>query len=243
MGNSMIELGLTERDGKAIVSSRDIARVFEKEHARVMRDIRELSGVSEQFRLGNFAESSYLNEQNRTMPEYLVTRGGFTILAMSYTGDKAMRFKEAYIAAFDEMERRLQSAPCISDLVNNPQLLLELVTRHIETQKENERLQITAAKYDGQCDTVGLYKIGEIAEELGISAKKLNSFLFDCHVQYKPNGSETWRLYTAYMGENLAFPRLVRLDNGYEKPMLLWTAKGHDFILDLVERETPEWYA
>lgn len=64
-----------------------------------------------------------------------------------------------------------------------------------------------------------------------------------CHVQYKPNGSQTWRLYADYIGHNIALPKLVQLENGYEMPMLLWTAKGRDFIFDLAEREMPRWYA
>lgn len=242
MENNLIYLGLTERNGKVVVSSRDIARVFEKEHRDVLKSIRNLN-ITDDFRLRNFAQSTYLNEQSHEMPEYLLSRDGFTIIAMGYTGEKAMRFKEAYISAFNEMEHRLQTLPSIPDLVNNPQLLLQLVTKHIETQKENERLQITAAKYDGQCDTVGLYKIGEIAEELGVSAKRLNGFLKDCRIQHKPNGSQTWRLYSEYLGGNLALPRIVTLDNGYELPILLWTAKGRDFIFDLAEREMPVWYS
>jgi phage antirepressor YoqD-like protein len=171
------------------------------------------------------------------------TRDGFTIIAMGYNGDSAMRFKEAYIAAFNEMERKLQSPPTIEDLVNNPQLLLSLLTKHIETQRENALLQITAAKYEGQSDSTGLYKIGEIAEELGTTAIKLNRFLYDCHVQYKPNGSPTWRLYSEYLNHNIALPRYVTLENGCDIPMLLWTPKGRDFIFDLAEREMPAWYA
>ena len=90
---------------------------------------------------------------------------------------------------------------------------------------------------------MGLYKIGEIAEQLGISARRLNEFLKDCRIQYKPNGSPTWRLYSEYLNENIALPRIVTLENGYDLPILLWTAKGRDFIFDLAEREMPRWYA
>ena len=71
-----------------------------------MRDIRELE-CSDEFRLGNFAESSYLNSQGKKQPMYLITRDGFTLLAMGYTGEKAMKFKEAYIKQFNAMEKIL----------------------------------------------------------------------------------------------------------------------------------------
>ena len=239
MDNQLINLGITEKGGKAVVSSRDIARVFEKNHQHVMRDIRNIIENDAQWGASNFGQSSYMNEQSKSQPEYLISRDGFTLLVMGYNGEKAMRFKKAYIAAFNEMERRL--AP-----QNYKEALLALVAAEeareaIESQ--NKVLQLTAAKYEGQTDTVGLYKIGEIAEQLGISARRLNEFLKDCRIQYKPNGSPTWRLYSEYLNENVALPRIVTLENGYDLPILLWTAKGRDFIFDLAEREMPRWYA
>ena len=239
MDNQLMNLGLTERDGKAIVSSRDIARVFEKEHRRVLQDIRTIAENDPVWGLHNFVQSYYTNEQNKSQPEYLITRDGFTLLVMGYTGEKAMRFKKAYIAAFNEMESRF--APR-----NYKEALLALVAA--EEKKEaleaqNKVLQLTADKYEGQTDTVGLYKAGEIAKELGISAKRLNDFLHSCRVQYRPNGSNTWQLYTDYAKDHIAATQLVRLENGYDMPMLLWTPKGRDFIFDLAEREMPAWYA
>ena len=110
-------------------------------------------------------------------------------------------------------------------------------------EAQNQMLKITADKYEGQTNTVGLYKTGEIAKELGISARRLNDFLRQSRVQYKPNGSDTWQLYTDYARDHIAATQIVKLDNGYEMPMLLWTAKGRDFIFDLCEREMPAWYA
>ena len=52
----------------------------------------------------NFADSSYKNEQNKKQPEVLMTRDGFTFLAMGFTGKKAAQWKEQYIAAFNQME-------------------------------------------------------------------------------------------------------------------------------------------
>ena len=71
--------------------------IYNKE---VLRDIRKIidtaSGLSEEFRQRNFAPSSYINNQNKKQPCYCMTRDGFTILAMDYTGQKAMKFKELY---------------------------------------------------------------------------------------------------------------------------------------------------
>lgn len=101
-------LGIFVQDGgrRAVVSSRDVARVFEKEHKNVLRDIQNLN-CSKSFTELNFELSTYEDATGRELPQYLMTRDGFVILAMGFTGEKAMQFKEAYIAAFNAMEKAL----------------------------------------------------------------------------------------------------------------------------------------
>ena len=56
-----------------------------------------------------FYEYQYTNEQNhQTYPAFLMTRDGFTLLAMGFTGKKALEWKIRYIQAFNEMERKLK---------------------------------------------------------------------------------------------------------------------------------------
>ena len=97
------EYCLYERNGKAFCSSRQVAETFVKRHDNVLQDIRSLD-CSANFRLLNFQESSYLNEQRKRQPEYLMSKDGFTFLAMGYRGKKAASFKEAYIKRFNDME-------------------------------------------------------------------------------------------------------------------------------------------
>lgn len=101
-------------NNQAVTDSLTVANVFGKEHARVMRDIREL-GCSEEFRVGNFAESTYVNSQNKEMPKYSMSKKGFVLLAMGYTGKEAMKFKEAYIEEFERMESKLNSPKVLSE--------------------------------------------------------------------------------------------------------------------------------
>ena len=91
-------------DNRALTNSLLVAEKFGKEHKRVMQDIREM-GCSALFREHNFVLSSYLSCQNKELPMYIMTKDGFTLLVMSYTGEKAMRFKEDYIAPLTQWKR------------------------------------------------------------------------------------------------------------------------------------------
>jgi len=115
MNNVILDnYGVTEKKGIPVVSSRNVAEVFKKNHQHVMRDIKntieDLSKSGQtKFSLLNFEGSNYRDGQNRKQPEYLLTRDGFTLLAMGFTGKKAMQFKIAYINRFNQMELFIKS--------------------------------------------------------------------------------------------------------------------------------------
>lgn len=98
--------------GRAVTTSLRVADYFEKRHDNVLRDIRNLiDALPPDWRLLNFEET-----QIETLtptggvhhePAFEITRDGFTLLAMGFTGDKALQFKLDYIAAFNRMEAQL----------------------------------------------------------------------------------------------------------------------------------------
>lgn len=102
----LVEIEKINKEEVTVVSSLDVAETFEKSHDKVLRDIRELE-CSGEFRLANYGESYYINSQNKKQPMYHMTKDGFTLLAMGYTGQKAMKFKESYIKQFNAMEKLL----------------------------------------------------------------------------------------------------------------------------------------
>lgn len=99
-----------QNNGILVTTSRNIAEVFSKEHRNVIRDIRTLleNNPDKEFGQLNFEQSSYLNEQNKEQPEFLLTRDGTMLLIMGYTGERALALKTAYIRRFNEMEQQLK---------------------------------------------------------------------------------------------------------------------------------------
>ncbi len=103
----LVEITGKRNDEKLVTTSRKVAEVFGKQHQHVLRDIRELK-CSDEFRQSNYGQSYYLNEQNKKQPEYIITKDGFVMLVMGYSGEKAFKFKEDYIKAFNYMESELK---------------------------------------------------------------------------------------------------------------------------------------
>lgn len=96
-------------DGQTFASSRDIGKVFEKEHKHILEKIREMP--QDEFGRSNFGQSSYLNEQNKEQPMYNLTRDGFSMLVMGFTGEKAYQWKVKFIEAFNLLEQKHISNP------------------------------------------------------------------------------------------------------------------------------------
>lgn len=94
-------------DQQAVTTSLKVAEIFEKKHQHVMESIRKLTVENSTVRK-MFVEDSYLNSRNQQQPMYYMNRDGFTLLAMGFTGSKAMEFKLKYIEAFNKMEKQIK---------------------------------------------------------------------------------------------------------------------------------------
>lgn len=109
---SNINYGVKDHKGIPVVSSRRIAKVFDRRHDHVLDAIRDAIKTTESFAPDfsgtNFIHSEY-KLRGRKYPEYLLTKDGFTYTVMGFTGEKAAQFKVAYIKRFNEMEQQLES--------------------------------------------------------------------------------------------------------------------------------------
>lgn len=102
------------KNRQAVTTSLQVAETFGKRHDHVMRDIEELIAQSGSPELGNemFAKGSYDN-RGKSYPMVYMNRDGFTLLAMGFTGTDAMKFKLAYIKAFNSMQSQLEQRPAL----------------------------------------------------------------------------------------------------------------------------------
>lgn len=108
---------ITVIDGKVTTTSLVVAEHFEKNHKDVLRAIEGLVGdAPAEFNERNFALVDYLDAKGESRPMYRLSRDGFSLLAMGFTGKKALHWKIAYIDAFNAMEQGLAGrAPAAAD--------------------------------------------------------------------------------------------------------------------------------
>lgn len=151
------KIGCKERP---CVTSLDVAQTFGKSHQHVLRDVRSLE-CSDEFRLSNFGQSSYVNAQGKNQPMVVMTRDGFTLLVMGYNGKLAMKFKEAYIKQFNAMESVLRKKLIARE---RGRASREFLTDSIQQSDEDERMHGHAYSTYTNC----IYKVlfGKSAAQL-----------------------------------------------------------------------------
>lgn len=146
----------------ARVDSLYVAEFFEKNHKRVLEDIRKItepeSGLSEEFVKTNFKKDTYKDSTGRKLPCYQLTRDGFTMLVMGYTGQKAMKFKELYIKRFNEMEKFIKT-------LQTTRQEFPMLTEQIKLLHENPK----PYHYSNEADMLNRLVIGMTAKQFRLA--------------------------------------------------------------------------
>ena len=102
------------QNGQVLTNSKTVSAIFNKRHDNILNAIKRLD-CPENFKLLNFKEleETYTNGigVQGKRPVFNMTKDGFVLLVMGFTGKKAMEFKIKYIEAFNAMERALEAQP------------------------------------------------------------------------------------------------------------------------------------
>lgn len=248
MNNLVASIDVKEYEGQPVVSSREVANNFEKKHKHVLESIENIKAENSAV-TKMFIESSYKAGTGKNYKEYLLTRDGFSLLVMGFTGAKALEWKLKYIEAFNKMEQYIkEQKPKV------PTTYKEALEHLLIQVEENERLQLENEQQtkviEKQSDVINelkphaeyakrvlednesLLNPTQIAKDFGMSGQALNALLHDLGVQYKQNGQ--WLLYAKYQGKGYA--RSVQPDKPYTKSTTKWTQAGKKFIHDILRK-------
>lgn len=124
-------------DDEVFTNSLQVAEVFGKRHDNVMQIIKALP--KDNFNALNFKAVNYKDAKGELRPCYNLTRDGFCLLVMSFTGEKAYKFKIAYIDAFNKMEA----------ILKEPMSEIDILIKQAKLLKENQqKMKALEAKTD-----------------------------------------------------------------------------------------------
>lgn len=147
---------INSEKGLLTVTSREVAINFSREHKNVLRDIQHLLDIGgSKMSRPMYIETKYQHPQNKQWyKEYLITKDGFSLLVMGFTGKEALDWKLKYIDAFNAMETGIKSmnnqAQLLIDIYNGGQagVLASKALTELEVQKATTPLlkQIEDAK-------------------------------------------------------------------------------------------------
>ncbi|WP_203639915.1 Rha family transcriptional regulator [Levilactobacillus wangkuiensis] len=215
------------KDKQAVTSSLQVAETFGKNHRDVLRAIDDLKDVRNFAQM--FSETNLPDSYGRNRRGYYMNRDGFTLLAMGFTGSKALQFKLQYIDAFNEMEQQVK--------FQVPSTLPEALRLAADQAEKISVLQPKADYTDKMLANPGLETTSVIAKNYGYSTREFNKLLHGLGIQYKQG--KTWLLYAKY--QNLGYthvePFPYKDSKGLEqvRNTMKWTQKGQRFLYDFLE--------
>ncbi|EJO7225820.1 Rha family transcriptional regulator [Campylobacter coli] len=140
-----VEVNLNIKENKVFINSLDLAKVFNKNHKDVLETTK--NQPQNDFTESNFILSTYKDKKGELRPCYNLTRDGFSLLVMGFTGEKAYKWKVEFIKAFNEMEKRLRNI----EYEKHDKLAFRQSLGYksqLKQQKEHYENKIKALKYD-----------------------------------------------------------------------------------------------
>lgn len=227
-------------------SSKVIAESFGKRHDNVQRDIRNLIKENPEWGALNFEETPYLDQQNgQTYQMYEMTRDGYSMLVMGFTGKKAMEWKIKFLEAFNAMEEKLRANSTPASL-SGPQLMAAALIEADSTIKR-QTLEIEGMREDVEAHTrlvkaEGSLAITEAAKNLAMRPKDLFQWLSENGWIYKRPGTAYWLGYQDKCNRGYLMHKTTTVlrGDGSEKvtEQVRITAKGMDRLAKKIPRDS-----
>lgn len=181
------KIEVVNNNGQLVVSSKQVAENFEKQHKHVLDAIENIKAENSAV-TPMFCETLYKAGTGKNYKMYLMNRDGFSLLAMGFTGSKALEWKLKYIQAFNEMEKTIKEHRD-SYMIEDP---IERALKWAEEQKEKQKAlkALEEAKpkvetYDALVNRESYVGIREMAKLIGYPVNKMGAYLVQIGMVYR----------------------------------------------------------
>lgn len=238
-----------------VVDSREVAKLVEKRHNDLLRDIRgyiEIMDKSGERKIAHsdfFIPSTYKSEQNKEMPCYLLTKKGCDMVANKMTGEKGVLFTAVYVTAFEKMRENMgrllprDYPSALRALANEAERNFALEEKNRALAAENEVQRQAIADFQPMQEYINdiltsdrSLTTTQIAADYNMSAKRLNRILNGEGIQHYVNGQ--WILYKKHMGKGYTKSKTIKIIRSDEKSDTVlnteWTQKGRLMIHEIL---------
>mgnify|MGYP004629953279 CR=1 FL=1 len=239
----MNELVKISNDGQMVVSSKDIAEHFEKEHKNVIQSVENL--VAENSAAKSMFFKATFDNRGKQYPMYLMNRDGFSLLVMGFTGKSALEWKIKYIEAFNQMEAELKKKQLAipADYPAALRALADAEEARLALLAENEQQRQAIADFEPikhYVDTIlespSTLTTTQIAADYDLSAQRLNKILKSAGIQHNVNGQ--WILYKKHMGQGYTKSKTIQFTHSDgrvdSKMQTQWSQKGRLLIHEIL---------
>lgn len=180
--------------GEVFTDTLTVALVFDKEHKSVLRDVRNLLKSADEFGQHNFVPFTYMSEQNKELPKYLLTEDGFTLLVMGYTGAAALKYKIEYIKRFRQMKEALQAQlpPVVQQYLelSENERAIKFFQQRLELDESKKELKKAKPKvefHDKFVATNGQQTVNEVSKVLGSGTIRFYDWMREEEIVQKDN--------------------------------------------------------
>lgn len=182
----MTDIILSTQNGEPVVSSRQIAESFGKEHKDVLRAIENIKAQNCAL-TSMFFETTYTAGTGKSYPMYLMNRDGFSLLVMGFTGKAALEWKLKYIQAFNAMEKQLATP----QLSRSELMAQALIAAHDELEHKDRQIAELTPK--------GIFADAVSASKKSILVGELAKLLCQNGVQIGQNRLFSWMRERGYL--------------------------------------------
>lgn len=236
------EIELLSQDGKVVVSSRVVAQDFGKQHKHVLEAIKNLELQLNTVEFSAlFIESKYKATNGKMNKEYLLTRDGFSLLVMGFTGKEALQWKLKYIEAFNKMEEMIKNQ--VPQLTHKQQLQLtilngsdvekvlalkeyeEVIVKPYKEIIEEQKPDVDFAKAIKVSDTN--LSIGNFSKQTNLGRNELFKFLRENKILFYDNGNNV--PYQKYIKQGY-FKCTQTVTNNHINVTTKITPKGQEWL-------------